>query len=210
MASEQKVIPKLPFSIVTTCRNEMGSLPRWKRNILDQSREPSEIVIVDAFSDDGTYEYLMEWAGADARLKVIQEKGRPAFGRNLAIKNAAYEHVLTTDLGVRLSKDWCRELIAPFEDDPDLEVVAGNTCIDRETLTSPWARAEYWYENGGLPKLGRGHVPGNRSTAYTKTVWERLRGLPEELTFAAEVAVIGRQILQQRLQFAHSPCDINM
>ena len=44
------------FSLVTTCRNEMRSLARWKENIQSQTRQPDEIVIVDAFSDDGTAE----------------------------------------------------------------------------------------------------------------------------------------------------------
>ena len=196
---------KIPVSVVTTCRNEMGSLPRWKRDILGQSRPPEEIVIVDAFSDDGTFEFLAQWAERDARVKIIQKNGMPAHGRNLAIKNAAHEHVLSTDLGVGLSQDWCQELIAPFESDPDLEVVAGNTCIDRETAHSPWARAEYLLENGGEAQLGAGHVPGNRSSAYKISIWERLRGLPEDLTFAADDSVYGRQMLQEGLKIAYAP-----
>jgi len=201
----KKMSRQIPFSIVTTCRNEMESLPRWKKDILAQSRPPGEIVVVDAFSDDGTFEFLTQWAQRDARVKIIQEKGMPAHGRNFAIQNAAHEHVLSTDLGVGLSKDWCQELIAPFENDPNLEVVAGNTCIDRETIHSPWARAEYWMENGGEPKHRSGHVPSNRSSAYKKSVWKRLRGLPEDLTFAADDAVYGRQILQEGLKIAFAP-----
>ena len=195
---------RLKFSLVTTCRNEADSLPRWKKNVLEQTRQPDQIVIVDAFSDDGTYEMLHEWSVQDARIKLIQKKGAAAHGRNIAIKNAAHEHILSTDMGVRLNEIWCEELITPFEQDPTIEVVAGNTCIDKETVRSAVARAEYYIENGGESKLGSGFVPGNRSIAYTKKVWEQLNGLPEDLTFYADDSVFGRQMIQENLKFAYA------
>ena len=79
-------VHKIAFSVVTTCRNEIQSLPGWKMNILHQTRPPHEIVVVDAFSDDGTYEFLTEWRRIDSRVRVIQEKGPAAYGRNLAIR----------------------------------------------------------------------------------------------------------------------------
>src|SRR5690606_34355555 len=88
---------------------------------------------------------------------------------------------------------------------PSVEVVAGNTCIDKETVKSAAARAEYYYENGGESKLGPGFVPGNRSVAYTKRVWSVLGGLPEDLTFYADDSVFGRQMVQAQLRFAYAP-----
>lgn len=196
---------QLPFSLVTTCRNEMRSLPRWKQNILDQTRPPTEIVVVDAFSDDGTYEFLKEWSEVDDRLKIIQEKGAAAHGRNMAIDHAIYEHILSTDMGVRLADVWCEELISPFEIDPSVEVVAGSTCIDTETVTSLAGRCEYILEKGGFPRLEEGHVPGNRSIAYKKEIWRSIGKLPEDLTFYADDSVFGRQLVQGQYKFAFAP-----
>ncbi|MFC5191147.1 glycosyltransferase [Algoriphagus aquatilis] len=195
----------IPFSVVTTCRNEMRSLPRWKQNILDQTRQPNELVIVDAFSDDGTFEYLLDWAEKDFRIKVLQKKGNAAIGRNYAIENAQFEHILSTDMGVRLNEIWCEELIIPFEKDPTVEVVAGNTCIDTETIKSKVGWAEYYFENGGFAKLEPGHVPGNRSIAYKKRIWEEIGRLPEQLTFYADDSVFGRQLVQNGYKFAFAP-----
>lgn len=195
----------LKFSLVTTCRNEIDSLPRWKQDILAQTRQPDEIVIVDAFSDDGTAEMLFDWARNDERVVVIQEKGNAAHGRNFAIERAKHEHILSTDMGVRLCPVWCEELIKPFEADPDVEIVAGNTQIDKETVKTAAARAEYYIENGGEPRLGPGFVPGNRSVAYTKTVWRELGGLPEDLTFYADDSVFGRQMVLAGYKMAYAP-----
>lgn len=196
---------QLDFTLVTTCRNEIRSFDRWKQNVIEQTRPPSEMVIVDAFSDDGTAEKLFEWATTDLRVKVIQEKGAAAHGRNLAIENAKHEIILSTDMGVRLSENWCEELIKPFEADPTVEVVAGNTCIDKNTVKTAAARAEFYYENGGESKLGPGFVPGNRSVAYKKKVWSNLGGLPEDLTFYADDSVFGRQMVQANQKIYYAP-----
>lgn len=196
---------KIPFSVVTTCRNEMKSLPRWKQNILDQTRPPKEIVVVDAFSDDGTFEYLQEWAKHDKRIIVMQTKGAAAKGRNTAIENAKYEHILTTDMGVRLNDIWCEELISPFEKVNSIEVVAGSTCIDIETLKSAVSRAEFYIENGGEPTLNPGFIIGNRSSAYLKRIWIEVGGLAEDLTFYADDSVFGRQIVEKKYKMAFAP-----
>lgn len=195
----------LKFSLVTTCRNEISSLPRWKNDLLAQTRQPDEIVIVDAFSDDGTTELLFEWANQDKRIIVKQEKGAAAHGRNVAIRMASYEHILSTDMGVRLCPVWCEELIKPFENDPRVEVVAGSTQIDKETVKSTTARAEYYLTNGGESKFGLGFIPGNRSMAYIKKVWRELGSLPEDLTFYADDSVFGRQIVEGGYKMAYAP-----
>jgi cellulose synthase/poly-beta-1,6-N-acetylglucosamine synthase-like glycosyltransferase len=193
------------FSLVTTCRNEMRSLPRWKANVLAQDRFPDEIVVVDAFSDDGTFEFLQQWKQEDSRLILLQARGNAALGRNLAIKNARHGVILSTDMGVRLSDNWCSALIRPFEEDARTQVVAGNTCIDRETVRSVAARAEFFIENGGKPRMEPGFIIGNRSSAYRKEVWEQLKGLPEDLTFYADDSVFGRQIVEKGFVMALAP-----
>jgi glycosyltransferase involved in cell wall biosynthesis len=195
----------IKFSLVTTCRNEIESFPRWKQNIIEQTRQPDEIVVVDAFSDDGTAEVLFEWSKADSRIKVIQANGAAAFGRNLAIKNASHEHILSTDMGVRLSLNWCEELIKPFESEASIQVVLGNSCIDIETVKSAVARAEYYIENGGFVDPGPETVSGNRSIAYLKSVWSELGGLPEDLTFYADDFVFGLQIIAGEFKRAYAP-----
>ena len=193
------------FSLVVTCYNEMESLPRWKRDVLAQTRQPDEIIIVDSESTDGTTEYLEEWGQREQRVRVIVQKCKPARGHNIGNEAATYEHILSTDMGVRLSAHWCEELIKPFESDETVQVVIGNTCIDIETVKSAVARAEYYIENGGYARLGPGSVAGNRSVAYLRSVWQELGGLPEDLTFYADDSVFGRQIVEGNYRTAYAP-----
>lgn len=196
---------KLQFSLVVTCYNEMRGLRRWRAEIERQSRRPDEIVIVDSASLDGTTEFLKAWAGADSRVRVIVQKCKPARGHNMGNEAAAYEYIVSTDMGVRIDPHWFEEIVRPFEEDPSIDVVAGNYCIDKASVHTAAARAEYYIQNGGFARFGPGFVVGNRSVAYTRRVWRELGGLPEDLSQYADDSVFGRQILQAGYMMAFAP-----
>lgn len=196
---------KLEFSLVVTCYNEMRGLARWRAEIEGQSRPPDEIVIVDSESRDGTAEFLKAWAEADSRVRIISQRCGPARGHNLGNEACAHEHIVSTDMGVRIDPYWFEEIVRPFEQDPGIEVVAGNYCIDKASLRTATARAEYYIENGGFAQFGPGFVVGNRSVAYTKKIWRELGGLPEDLTRYADDSVFGRQILEAGYKVKFAP-----
>jgi len=198
------------YSLVTTCRNEMGSLPRWLDDLSAQTRQPDEIVVVDSLSDDGTREALAAWAARDPRVKVIEQQCNAARGRNMAIEAATHEHIVSTDFGVRLTPTWFEEVVRPFETAPSLDVVCGSYRIDLETVRTAAARAESYVEGGGEPVLGAGFVPGNRSMAYTKRTWDECGGLPEDLTFYADDSVFGRQLVSGRYSVGYAPKAITL
>lgn len=195
----------MKFSLVTTCRNEMSSLYRWKNDLLAQTRQPDEIVVVDAFSDDGTAETLFEWAKQDPRVIVKQEKGAAAHGRNVAIEMAVHEYIVSTDMGVRLDMRWFEEIVKPVEEDPTVDVVAGSVLFDPETIKSAVARAEHYIDSDAHRRLEPGCIVGNSSVVYSKRIWRELGGLPEDLTFYADDSVFGRQIVASGCKMAVAP-----
>lgn len=196
---------KLQFSLVVTCYNEIRGLGRWRADIERQSRAPDEIVIVDSESRDGTGEFLKAWAMTDSRVRIISQKCAPARGHNVGNEACAHEHIISTDMGVRIDPHWFEEIVRPFELDSRIDVVAGNYCIDKACLRTAAARAEYYIENGGYARFGPGFVVGNRSVAYRKNVWRELTGLPEDLTQYADDAVFGRQILEAGYKVTFAP-----
>ncbi len=200
-------------SLVTTCLNERESLSRWRQDLEAQTRFPDEVVIVDAESTDGTREALLAWAADDPRINVHVRKSSVAQGRNLAIEYASHAVIVSTDMGVRLDAKWVEAMMRPFETRADVDVVMGNYEVDRNSIRSPASRAKFFIGGNGSPFvpdgqgglcLKAGTVPGNRSVAYKKSVWKALGGLPGDLSYAADDAVFGRQILQAgyRLEMA--------
>jgi glycosyltransferase involved in cell wall biosynthesis len=205
----------MKFSLVTTCLNEVRSLPRWRKDLERQTRQPDEISIVDAQSTDGTTEALREWAAEDNRVRLRVEKCNAARGRNLAVSTmVSYDHIVSTDMGIRLHPCWLEEIIRPFETDPGVEVVVGSCAVDSETVITAAARAEVYITgdiapfitgSDGQMRLRPGRVPGNLSMAYKKTMWAELGGYPEDLTLYADDSVFGRQIVESGCKMAFAP-----
>jgi glycosyltransferase involved in cell wall biosynthesis len=176
-------VPRRPVSLIATTYNEKGSLQAWLDSLAAQTRQPDEIIIVDGGSTDGTLERLREYSqNSPITFRVLSEPGANiARGRNIAIEQARFEVIVATDFGCRPHPDWLAKISLPFEDDAQIQVVAG------------------WFhplENGQLShRLGwpvlevvdpQTLLPSSRSIAFTKSAWRKVGGYPEWLTLTGE------------------------
>ena len=182
-------VPKRSFSLVTTVFNDRAGCVQFFERMTEQTRSPDEIVLVDALSTDGTWEVIRaELARADRPWKLVawQERCNVARGRNLAITRAAYPVIASTDIGCDWDPEWLQELVQPFALDPVCQAVMGSWAVRAQDLTSTWARVEYaLLREPRLVATPRSDA-SSRSIAYTRSLWERIGGYPEDLTLAAD------------------------
>ncbi len=115
------------ISLVITTLNEEKTISSLLTSIINQTRLPDELVVVDAKSKDMTVKLIKKFASKYVKrleVKVLVKEGNRSIGRNLAIKNARYQWLAITDAGCILDKDWLKELILKQEETKS-EVVAG-------------------------------------------------------------------------------------
>lgn len=174
----------IKVSLISTVFNEINNVHQWIEAINNQARLPDEIVVVDAGSNDGTYEQLMIFSkSSKVPFKIIRkEKINIAQGRNIAIEEAEHEIIAATDFGCRPKVDWLENLVAPFEIDIDIEMVAG--WYIAQDLEGNSVKRRAW------PTLDQvdpnSFIPSSRSIAFTKSLWEKVGGYPEWLTLTGE------------------------
>ncbi len=175
----------MKVSLIVTFRNEMVHLEQWWESLVGQTRLPDEVVIVDGGSDDGTWEYLQN-VKPPFTLRLESYPGSNiSAGRNRAVELAAHDIIAVTDGGCMLRPDWLAELIAPFEADDSLQLVAGfyqplpvgffqrvSACV---TLPRPEELKPERF------------LPSARSTAYRRGVWEAAGGYPEWLAIGEDM-----------------------
>ena len=182
-------VPKRSFSLVSTVLNDRAGCVKFFEQMARQTRPPDEIVIVDGGSRDGTWEFLQETPVPPPswRLQVRQDRGcNVARGRNLAIEAAAHEFIASTDIGCEWEPEWLAELVAPFESDPACQAVMGSWSVREEDLTGEWARVEYALLRQPRMIATNRSEASSRSIAYTRTLWRKLGGYPEDLTLAGD------------------------
>jgi len=159
-------------SFIATVFNEEKNIKSFIDSLLDQTKKPNEIIIVDGGSDDKTYGILKEYSKRNKLVKVYQEKGANiARGRNIAISKAKGEIILVSDAGCILDKDWVKDTLNYF---PKEDIVAGSyKGIVKNNF-------EYFQNLLVIKKVDRPARMSSRNIAFKKKCWKDVGGYPEK------------------------------
>ncbi len=178
-------MPRRTLSLITTVLDEAESIGPLIQSIIDQSREPDEIIICDAGSRDRTANIIRQWIadGFPARL-IVEQGANRSRGRNRAIEAAKGEIIASIDGGCVAARDWLAKLTSPFESEDPPDVVAGyyepdtdSPMEDAIAVATVPAAAEVDPET---------FLPSGRSVAFRRDVWQRVGGYPEYVDYAED------------------------
>jgi len=81
------------YSVCITCFNEVGTVRGSLNSLLGQLNENYEVIIVDNYSTDGTYEILRDFETTHG-VKVIQRACTRGMGRQIAFENSSGEYIV--------------------------------------------------------------------------------------------------------------------
>lgn len=192
-----------PFTLVSTVFNEARRLEATISDLKNQTLVPSEIIITDAGSTDGTYEQLLQWQKESAiPIKLLQKtKCNVAEGRNMAIRAASYSLIASTDFGCRFHPQWLESLMSPFAN-PEIKATAGAFTVKEEDLMTKPAKAAFLLFDGYRDNIHEPwFTPTSRSVAYYKELFDKVGGYCEWLTLAADDTIFGRVAKKSGYQF---------
>ena len=168
------------ISVVVPVYNGESTIAACIESLLEQTYTPTEIIIVDNNSTDGTREVVQKYP-----VTLLQETRQTSYAaRNRGIKHCQATLVALTDADCVASPDWLEELIKPFSNDGTL--AAAGRIVDYP----PSTRAERFIHQvspftdldlTGLPSLLTGNV------VYRRTVLEQLGWYDEALPTAGDV-----------------------
>jgi len=194
-------------SLICTLKNEVSSIDGFLDSIVSQSKVPDELIIVDGGSTDGTTDVIESYIRNQTAfpIKLFVCKGvNIAQGRNIAIKYADFDIIASTDLGCVLDKDWLKNLIRPFEENSEIDVVSGWYEPDARTTFEKIAADVIFPKLDTVIKNQQELLPSSRSVAYKKTCWESVGGYPEWL-YTAEDTLYDINLKKAGCRFAFAP-----
>lgn len=104
---------RIKLSVVIVTYNRRKDLEECLNSLLSLNEPPSEIIVVDSNSTDGTHELVKRYP-----LKFVNIKERSMVkARNIGFQHAKGEVVAYIDDDVVVNKDWSKYIIEPYEDE---------------------------------------------------------------------------------------------
>lgn len=104
---------EMMISIIIPIYNDRNYIEKCLNSICNQTYANFEIICVDDFSDDGSWEYILERSRSDSRINLIKSsENRGAFvARKQGVMNACGEYILFFDADDYVSDGLLAELI---------------------------------------------------------------------------------------------------
>jgi glycosyltransferase involved in cell wall biosynthesis len=173
------------ISLVATVLNENHNLEKWLDGLLQQTRQPDEIVIVDGGSTDGTWELLEKKASEIKILKIFKHVGNIAMGRNFAIAQAQGPIIAVTDAGCIYEPSWLGALVHPFASGAEWTATGfgpwlqADDSLKMQLIAAATIPASYEFKKDWLPS--------SRSVAFKKDVWQKVGGYPEWIPICEDI-----------------------
>jgi glycosyltransferase involved in cell wall biosynthesis len=172
----------LKVALICTVKNEAETIVALLDSILNQTKKPEEVIIVDGGSTDSTLKILESYTKRLPLVVISSPNSNIAKGRNKAIINSKCDLIASTDGGCKLAGDWLEKITTPFESGAD--VVCG--------VYAPWIESEFEEIASYLifPIIDRINqntfMPSSRSVAFRKNAWVEVDGYPEWLQTAED------------------------
>ena len=130
---------QLAVSVLVPTKNRSELLEKTLRALLDQTRTPDEILVVDNGSTDNTDKVVKAIAARHPQVRHFLEP-RPGVvhARNSAIQQAdpASEVVLFLDDDCIPPRHWVEEMLMPLEYDEKIVSVGGGCAFGKDNRTA--------------------------------------------------------------------------
>jgi glycosyltransferase involved in cell wall biosynthesis len=172
-------------SVVVTVKNEASAIHGLLDSLRSQTTPPSEVVVVDGGSTDGTVQRIESYRPRLPLQLLIREGSNISQGRNAAIRAAKGQIIASTDAGVRLVPKWLEELTLPLQEDASLDVVSGFFLPDPQTVFERAMGATVLPVEGDVDP--QRFLPSSRSVAFRRDAWQEVGGYPEWLDFCEDL-----------------------
>lgn len=161
----------LPVSVVIAAKNEVKNIPKLIEHLLEQNYADFEIVIVNDYSEDGTWTLLQGLSSK--RIKVLNNDGTSGkkTALQIGIKAAQHDYLLFTDADcLPNTQDWIQQMMNGFEHQKEIILGFGafsieNSLLNRLIRLEGFMTAIQYF---GFAKAGRPYMGVGRNLAYKK------------------------------------------
>lgn len=194
----------MKVSLVITVLNEESTLDWLFEAVAQQTLPPTEIILVDGGSSDGTIKKIRQWQKNPVigkKIRFLQKKGNRSTGRNFGIQQTKHPWLAITDAGCVPFPDWLANLSAT-QQSTQAKVIAGYyQGLPRTRFEEAVVTYALVMPNRVKPKQ---FLPATRSMLIHKSIWQQVGQFDEKLNYNEDFA-LAKKIEAANLPIAFSP-----
>jgi glycosyltransferase involved in cell wall biosynthesis len=169
--------PAPGVAIIVATLNEVGTIRRLLSTIASQTLTPSELIIGDGGSTDGTIAAVLDLAKTlPYPVRIVSQRGNISIGRNAAIAASSAGIIAVTDADCVPEKDWLSLLTRPIR-----EGIAAAVAGSYRPLASGALQQAISVFSSVDPKNPSMFRPSHRSVAFLREVWRLVGGYDERI-----------------------------
>lgn len=182
---------RVSVSLVMPVRNEGSRVNATMDAVFASTRLPDEILVGDGMSNDDTAARFLSYDSDRCPVKVIANPARfSGGGRNVGAGSANGDIILFADCGNPVAPDWIAEMVRPFEERDDIDIVCGVFEPLVETAFEHCLAAIHYPHNYRISVMSdaerealvpRAVLPGGGTIAMTRACFDKVGGYPEWL-----------------------------
>jgi len=194
-------------SVVIPCHDARETLGACLTALCGQTMEPSEVIVVDDASTDGSGEIAARFGAM-----VIRSEERLSAGqaRNIGKTRARGDIIAFTDADAVPHADWVEKICAAFEHSPEASGVGGSVLDGSRGVAGRLEYLSNFSEYIGSRKPGQVSTIPTINVAYRRDAIRGIDFIPttagEDTTFNAEIASRGGfLIFDPSIQVTHIP-----
>lgn len=115
------------ISIIVPLYNAGKYIEQTIEDLITQTYQNIEIIMINDGSVDKSEDIVRKYAREDDRIKVISiENQGPSKARNVGLDLATGDYIRFVDADDRIPRDSMEQLMQPYLDDSELDLVIGN------------------------------------------------------------------------------------
>ena len=169
-------------------------------SVMEQTLRPTEIIVIDDASTDGTRDVILRH---NVNPVLLDENRGLGHARNMGWRTATGEIVASCDADVVLDAGWTQAVLREF-DDPKVAGAGGKLTDVGNDITCAWRRthmAQHW----GDERIVNPRFLFGANTAFRKSVLEEVGGYNESFRTNNEDVDICERILKKGYTLVYTP-----
>lgn len=165
----------MKISIIIPCYNEEKYIEKCLQSIINQTKKPNEIIIVNNNSTDNSIKIIKQYKKKYSFIKIINEKKQGiAYSRNKGFNYAFGDILVKCDADTILPLDWIKKTTEIFSKNKNIISYSNHFYLYDLFIFKKSNIFSYIYQWISLKLYGHNVVNGP-AYAIKKIIWEKIR-----------------------------------